>query len=292
MKLKLNVAYLYLVPSSFFFFLFLLYPIFYTFYLSFFNWNGISPTMHYVGLGNYMELLEDPTFMLSLRNTIIWTILAIIVPVSLGLLLASLIDSLSKGKSAFLSLLAIPCVLSLVAVGLIWQFIYDPIFGFLNLFLKLIGLGHLAQAWLGNPSLALYAVFIAASWQYTPYCMLLFYAGLQGIPRELYEAASIDGATGLKRYFYITLPLLKKISTIVILITIIGSLRVFDAVYVMTMGGPGEASEVVALYLYKLAFKTYRMGYAAAMAVFLFILILAVAFIYIRVFWGGRKEVE
>lgn len=284
--------YLYLIPALAVLVIFIFYPIVRSFWISFHVWNGVDPTMKYVGLQNFKDLLfNDEVFKLAVRNVIIWTGLAILIPVTIGLVLAVCLSRISLNiRIVFMTLIALPMVLSIVAVGMSWQFIYHPAWGMLNLLLRKIGLASYTRAWLGESRLALFAVNFAADWHYIPYPFLLYYSGLQVIPQQLYEAAEIDGASSWQAFWHITLPMLKRTTTIVLIITIIGSLKVFDAVWIMTWGGPAHATEVLATYVYDEAFRLYGMGYGAAIAVVLFFLVMFITSGYIFVIAKERTR--
>lgn len=168
-------------------------------------------------------------------------------------------------------------MLSSVAIGILWKYVYDPNFGLLNGFLEAVGLGELRRAWLGEPGIALYAVIATVSWQYTPLYMLLFSAGLLGIPAELYEAAAIDGASGLQSFWHVTLPMLRGTAVTALTLAVVGSLKYFDLIYVMTEGGPLYSTEVMATYMYRKAFHEFGMGYGSTIAVAMFIAAAAAA---------------
>ncbi len=281
--------YLYILPSASLFVGFLLYPLCSTVFLSFHQWDGVSPNKSFVGMENFFSLLYDARFWTALVNNIIWTILSLFIPTLVGLVLAVLLHRLKYGD-IYRGLIFIPVVLPTAAVGLIWTWVYNPIFGLLNAFFQSIGLNQLARDWLGSSTTALYAVFVAASWAYIPLAMCIFYSGLQGISREYYDAASIDGANALTSFLYVTLPLLRETITHILVINLVGSFAVFDIVYVMTAGGPGYASEVISTYVYDAAFYQYKMGYASAIAVVALIIVSLTAIFQVRA--RSREKIE
>jgi multiple sugar transport system permease protein len=275
-----------LVPWSFLIAPLLLYliwvigPMFYTFYLSLTKWDGLGAPV-FVGLKNFGRMLNDDVFWLSLKNNSIWIALFITVPVALGLALAMVLNRdipWSKGfKVAFYS----PMVLSLVVCGLIWGWLYNPTMGLINSVLRSIGLGALAKGWLSNPDLVLGAVINVAIWRQVGYVMILFLAGLQSVDPFLVEASKIDGANAWQTFLHVIMPQLRPITVVVVVISIIDSLRAFDLVSVMTRGGPFNQSSVLANYMYIQSFNNYKMGYGAAISVILFLISLIFITIYL-----------
>jgi len=183
----------------------------------------------------------------------------------------------------FRSIFYSPAVLPLVAVGIVWAWIYNPMFGVINNFLRIMGLHALARPWLGDPRIALYSVILTAIWQGTGFPMLLFLAGLQGIPKELYEAAEIDGAGSLQSFFYITLPSLRETFVVVVSLLIVNSLRVFDLVYAMTWGGPGKATQVLGTWMYFNTFVYHRAGFGSSIAWIMTAISLIIVYPYVRI---------
>ncbi|GAK49702.1 binding-protein-dependent transport systems inner membrane component [Candidatus Moduliflexus flocculans] len=243
-----------------------------------------NPGMKYLKFGNWEKLFKDPVLRLALRNNIILVIASIILQLPVGLLLGVFISSSMKGTRLFKLVYFIPMMIASVAIGITWNYVYEPNFGMLNGILRAVGLGKYAVGWLGDPRFALAAVIISTCWQFIPFYMVLFAAALTGIPKELYEAACIDGATGVQAFFKITLPLLKNTIRMVCVLSLTGSLRFFDLLYVMTGGGPNHASELLATYMYNKAFTSFEMGYGSTIAVFMFLLsfILAISVLSLR----------
>lgn len=256
-------------------------PTIYTFYLSLTEWDGLTAP-NFIGLTNYLDLFNDSVFYTSLINNFIWLLIFLLIPVVLGLFLAILLSKKIRWAKGFKAAIYSPMILAPVVIGLIWSWIYHPKAGLLNNTLTYIGLDALTQGWLSNPDTALYAVIGAAVWRHTGYVMLLFLAGLTSIPPTLIEAARIDGATAWQRFRYILLPLLKPATVIVLVITMIQSLRAFDFVNIMTRGGPFNSTNVLANYMYTEAFRNYEMGYGASIAVILFIIMFVFIFFYLR----------
>lgn len=256
-------------------------PAIYTMYLSFTEWDGLSPPV-FVGLYNFRLLFDDPVFIKSLVNNIKWLIIFMVIPITLGLSLALILNKEIPWDKYFKAAIYSPMILSAAVIGLIWGWIYDPAGGLLNMTLTAVGLKALTGGWLSNPDQVLYCIIAAAAWRHSGYVMILYLTGLKGIPPDVIEAARVDGATGWKLFFHVLLPLLKPSTIIVIVITIIDSLRAFDMVNIMTQGGPFNSSNVLANFMYIEAFKNYRMGYGAAIAVILFLIMFTFIVIYLR----------
>jgi len=256
-------------------------PAIYTMYLSFTRWDGLSSPV-FSGFYNYRLLLDDPVFIKSLMNNIKWLIIFIIVPVTLGLSIALILNKNIRGEKFFKAAIYSPMILSPAVIGLIWGWIYQPAGGLLNTTLTAVGLKGLTGGWLSNPNQVLYCIIAAAVWRHSGYVMILYLTGLKGIPKDVLEAASIDGAKGWDLFFRILFPLLKPSTIIVIVVTIIGSIRAFDMVNIMTQGGPYNSSNVLGNFMYIEAFKNYRMGYGAAIAVILFLIMFMFIVIYLR----------
>jgi raffinose/stachyose/melibiose transport system permease protein len=203
---------LFVMPALVFYIVFLVIPIIRTFQFSFFSWNGASPVMQFVGLQNYTRLLQDELFWKSLGHNLIWIVSTVIIPVFIGLILAILISTKGiKFRLFFRVTYFMPVIVSLVAVGIIWNWIYHPEFGVINEFLRAIGLGQLAPAWLGDEDTVLPALIIAGSWTYYGFCMVIFLAAIQGIDKSYYEVAKLEGANFIQTFVNVTVPLLKKV---------------------------------------------------------------------------------
>jgi multiple sugar transport system permease protein len=255
-------------------------PMLYSFYLSMTNWDGVSPPK-FIGLRNYVRLFDDPILYTALLNNVKWLVSFITVPVVAGLALAMVLNRDIPGarviKAAFYS----PYILSSVVVGLIFGWMYHPAGGLLNATLKALGLGSLALGWLSDPALATWCIIAAAVWRQVGYIMTLYLAGLQGVDPTLVDAARVDGCNSWQSFRNVIWPLLSPVTVVVVVISIIDSLRSFDLVFVMTRGGPGNASSVLANFMYIEAFNNYKMGYGAAIAVILFLISAVFIFIYV-----------
>jgi ABC-type sugar transport system permease subunit len=282
---------LYLLPAFLIYTLFTLIPIIETVRSSFFEWSNLGRTSEWVGLQNYVSLFQDSSFIKAFTNNLIFVIFYSIIPILLGLFLASLLSRYPiPGFAFFRTVLFLPQVISMVVVGVIWRWMFNPTNGPINLFLATIGLGHLQQAWLGSFQWALPAVGSIASWVQYGFCMVLFLAGMQRIPEEYYEASSLDGASAFHQFFLITIPGLKAEIAVALITTIVAALRVFDLVYSTTKGGPGESTLVTGYLIYRSAILNNQIGYGAAIATVLTLVILSVSFL-IRKILSDRNEV-
>jgi raffinose/stachyose/melibiose transport system permease protein len=272
-------AYLYILPGFLIYVIFVLWPIFDTLRYSFYSWDGFSSPV-FIGLDNYAQLFTDQSLRLALRNNLLFIAFYTVFPIGVALLLTALLTRRQIwGLSFFRAGLFVPYVLSMVVVGVVWRWIYNPAFGPLNQLLKAVGLGAWAHPWLGDFTWALPAVGLVGTWVQYGFCLVLFMAGVQRIEEQLYDAAKIDGANEIQQFWYITWPSLRPEIAVALVTTLITALRVFDLVYVTTRGGPGDETLVASLWLYQNAFQLNRVGYAATIAVVLTVIILIVSYI-------------
>jgi multiple sugar transport system permease protein len=258
-----------------------------TFYYSLTRWDGIGRKV-WVGLGNYKGLLQDPIFGKALIDNCIWLVGFGTLSLVLGLLFALALDRPRRGVGLYRALVYLPLVFSLVVTGLFWQTVYMPN-GPLDTVLGSIGLKGLEQQWLTEPHLVLYSVLVAAVWHEVGYIMVVYLAGLKATDPELVQASQVDGASALQRLFFVTLPQLREVNLIVTAIVVIDSLRTFDIVWVMTGGGPNNASQLLSVDMYTEAFTNLQLGYASAIAVVIFLLTVGfVVFLVSRMVKGER----
>jgi ABC-type sugar transport system permease subunit len=285
--------YVYLAPAMLVYLAFFIYPFVQLVILSLQRWDGIRPK-HWIGLENYQHLLfEDPKFWLSVRHNVSWMIAALVVPVMIGLLLAILLyRSPLRGKVFFRTVYFIPQVLSSVVVALIWNWIYNPNFGALNRILEAISLDALKRGWLGEPILALPALFIAWSWIHYGFTMVIFIAALQGIDETYFDAAKVDGANWLQQFRHVLVPFIQGPLTTVLLITAISAFQVFDIVFVLTRGGPADHTMIMSILMYQNAFEFDKVGYGAAIAVLLGLIVLVMSAVFLRMRGVLGKEIE
>jgi len=272
-------GYLFLLPALGGILVFILGPVVAAIALSFTKWDLLTPAK-FIGLSNYQELIQDPMFRKVMLNTLIFTGASAPLSLILSLGLALALNQKIKGIVIFRTIYFLPVVSSMVAVSLVWRWLYNPNYGLLNYFLNLL---HLPSVnWLFSTTWAMPAVILMSVWKGLGYNMVIFLAGLQGIPQMYYESAKIDGAGKFQAFKNITLPLLSPTTFFVLVISIISSFQVFDQIFVMTSGGPAHATEVIIYYIYHNAFQIFRMGYASALAFCLFIIIFALTLLQIR----------
>ncbi|CAB3761385.1 carbohydrate ABC transporter permease [Paraburkholderia solisilvae] len=262
-----RAALMFLLPGALIFAIYVVYPVLNSILLSFYNWDGMTPRT-FVGVANYAELLQADTFYVALKNNVLWLVLFLLAP-PIGLAFALYLNQNVRGIRLVKSLFFAPFVLPGVVVGLVFSWFYDPTFGLLKLIV-----GHGIPV-LGDPRYVTYGIIFAALWPQIPFCMILYLTGLTGINSEIVEAARMEGARGFKLLWHIILPQLRPATFMAFVLTVIGALRSFDLISVMSGGGPFDSSTVLAYYMYDQAIKYYREGYSAAIAVVLFLIMLA-----------------
>ncbi|MBS4200587.1 sugar ABC transporter permease [Bacillus sp. FJAT-49732] len=277
-------GYLFIAPALFGFLSFTLIPVIAVFVIGSMEWDTLTPAK-WAGFDNYINLFKDEVFLISLKNTILWVIYYVPASIALSLLLALAMNLPLRGISVFRTLLYIPVISPLLAVALLFVWLYNPDFGLINFILSKVGIDPID--WLTSETLALPSIALMAIWKNAGYNMLIFLAALQGIPRHLYEAAELDGATKVQKFFRITFPLLTPATFFITIMSVIGAFQVFGEIYIMTSGGPGYSTHTLTYYLWSNAFKYNKMGYACAIAVIMFILILIITLIQNKLL--GRK---
>jgi raffinose/stachyose/melibiose transport system permease protein len=282
---------MFVLPAMGIYSLFYAYPILSGFFYSFTNWNGFGDVARFNGLDNFIELVHDELILIAIKNNIILSIVIIIAQNGLALILAILLNRKMKGHTIFRAVFFIPVLLSTAVIGYIWEYIFSPLQGVLHTAFSALGLTTLADInWLGDPSYAIFSICAVVIWQFTGYSMVIFIAGLQTIPKDLYEAAEIDGAGAWHKLKQITIPLLAPSFTINMMISMIGCLKMFDQVYLLTQGGPAHQTEVFGTLIYGIAFKSQRLGYGAAIAMVLTIAIVLIS--AIQYYFMRKREVE
>ena len=272
----------FLLPALILFLLFVIYPIFRSLYFSLFDWNGLGPAVDYVGLQNFKNILSDQVFLKALRNVFLIIIFSVGIQLPLALALAVMVGRGLPGRGLFRTIFFMPYVLSEVNVAIMWMLLYnpDPDRGLLNAIV--VGLGGEPIGWLSDPKIVLFSIFIAITWKYFGFHMLLYLAGLQNIPIELEEAARIDGASNFQNFFYITLPLLGSTIRTSVYLSVLGVIQQFIPFWVMTKGGPVNSSEMLATYMYRFSFVRFQLGYGSAVAIYMFLICVAFSLIYQR----------
>ncbi|MEM2300970.1 MAG: sugar ABC transporter permease [Sulfolobales archaeon] len=256
------------------------YPIASVLYYSLHSYNIITGEFRFTGFQEYLDLFRDPVFQVSVRNTLIFSLAATFLQTLLGLSIAVIVNQEIRGKRYLVPLIVLPNMFSAVIVSSMWKLMLEYDTGLVNHILRAMGLQPLP--WLTSIDLALLSIVIIDTWQWTPICFLILYAGLQSIPKELYEAALVDGAPPYRTFLHITLPLLKPYITLVLLLRSIDTFRLFDKVYVLTGGGPAHATETISLYIFKTGLVFWDIGKASAASFLMLILILAVSAFYIK----------
>ena len=250
---------------------FYFYPIGYTIFLSLHEWNGISPTKTPVGLANYAFIFKNYQFRISLGNTIKWLIIYVSCVTASGLSLALLLEKKIRGSALFETIIFLPTTIMLIAAGAMWRWLYNPHYGFINIALRKLGLDALTLVWLGDPKIATYSIMICAIWSGVGLAFVLYLAGLNNIPPEYGEAARIDGASFPQLFRHIIWPMLAPANAVVIAMMALRAIKVFDIVYVLTNGGPGYSSSVLAFFMYDTSFARGQFGRGAAIATILFL---------------------
>ncbi len=270
---------LFVTPALLLYGVYILYPVVISIWYSLLQWNGIGAA-RFIGLDNWARLFQDGTVLGSLRNTLVLLVGSIVVEIPIGLGVALLLQRLGRLGVVLSSIYIVPLLMSSVAIGIIWGFLYNPQFG--PLYYLYNAFGQQAPGLLGSATYAIFAVTVVALWQYIPLYVLLFNAGLIGIPHELYEAAAIDGADSWMRFWNVTIPLLRRTFITALVLIITGALVYFDLIYVMTGGGPGNASYTLAMYIYRAAFQNQDVGYGSAIAMLLFVISFVVSGLIVR----------
>lgn len=278
------VGYSFVAPNFIGFAVFTMMPMLFSFGLSFCEWDSSHP-IQFVGLQNFIGLLSDDTFWISLKNTIYFTVGTVPLTIILSLGMSLLINQKIKGQVLFCSIFFFPYVASLVAICVVWNLLFNPDMGPVNSLLAALGVKELPR-WTASVKWALPTVIGLTVWKGAGYYMIVYLAALQGISREIYEAAKVDGADAIKSFFSITLPLLTPTTFFVSTMLIISSFKVFDTIYIMTGGGPGRATNVLVYYIYNTAFVKFKFGYASAISMVLFVLVLGITLVQFR---GERK---
>jgi raffinose/stachyose/melibiose transport system permease protein len=282
---------LWVAPAVLLLVVFVYYPVLENIRLGFFRSSPFTKET-FIGLDNYRTMAGDPVFWSSLFNNVAYAVVSVVFQVVGGLVLAAVLEELVHGplKGLLRTVYFIPAVLSLTVTGLLFTFIYNPQIGLVNGFLDLVGLGGLKHSWLGESATAIWSIIAMSQWQSVGYVMVLFIVAMQRIPRELYEAAYIDGASRAQAFRRITVPLVREMTLLATIITISGAFLVMNEVWVMTAGGPNNSSHTLASWMYKSAFFNDQMGYAAALAVVIFVITLVAS--VVQLYLNRGKTVQ
>ena len=253
-------------------------PFLYSLYISVTDWSGMGQKLNFVGLSNYKGLFEEPHFWETLRNNLIYFVELVGIQFIISMVLAVVLNAAFKGRNFFRALYFMPTIICTLAVGFIWNIMFDPINGPIKTLLKNAGFLELSRImWLGSTKTAIHAVSFVSLWQWTGWSMVIYLAGLQSIDKNLYEAAEIDGANAVQKFFKVTLPLLAPSITVNLVNSTIGALKIFDLPFIMTGGGPGHATESLAMMMYTYSFGLNKMGYGTAISIILFVVILIIS---------------
>lgn len=290
-KKKKLTPYLYVIPGLIMVLGFVYIPIVMNLVYSFFHLSSYSSSMKFVGLDNFRRLFTNDTFPIMIRNNVYYCVISLIVQVGFGTFLAFLLESKFIGerfRTLCRNIYFVPSLVSLTAVGLMFNFIYNPQLGLLNTFLKHLGLANLQQTWLGDKNLAIFCIIAMSQWQFTGYITLLMVVAFQNVPTDYIEAAIIDGAGPVQRAVKIMLPLAKEQLLVCSIITVIGAFKLFTEVYSTTVGGPGNSSQVLGLFLYQNAFLHDDMGMAAATGVLIFIITVTASIFQLKISRSGE----
>lgn len=279
---------IYILPFTILFLIFIAYPAINNLYISFFKWNGVSPDKIFIGFQNYFKMFNNRIFLIALKNNMLFLVLTVIFQSGLGFLMALLLNRKIAGVNIYRSIVFFPCTMAPVIVGYIFVILINFSYGIINVFFRGIGLNALAVDWLGKPSLAIFTIIFTSIWQWTGFAVVLYLAGLQNIPEELYEAAKIDGASYFQRTIKITFPMLTSTHFSILILTSIGAIKSFDLVYAMTYGGPAHASEVLATHLYLENFVLSHTGYASAVSTIMVLFALIITIFQLRLYKGAR----
>jgi raffinose/stachyose/melibiose transport system permease protein len=278
---KVVVIIIFLLPPALIYFGLVLLPIIQALHFSVFRWNGLGPMENFTGLDNYVQVFRDGIFMRALGNNLLIVALSALVQLPLALGLALLIRQNLPGRRIFRVIFFLPYVLSEVITGVLWSFIFNPQVGLLNNILSVFP-GFEPQGWLGDTGMVMFALFVVISWKYFGLYLILYMAGLQNIPAELEEAAVIDGASPAQVIRHVTIPLLAPTLRLSLFLSVLGSLQIFDLIWVMTTGGPVNSSQTMATYIYRFGFKNFAIGYGSAVGVVLFAICLVFSIVYQR----------
>jgi multiple sugar transport system permease protein len=265
-------------PAALFILSMILFPVIYSIVLSVVKWTPGDGIIQFVGLENFFRMFQDDIFWKSFKNTIFLFIVCLIFETVIGIYLGNLLSKEVPGQKLFQALILLPSIIASVAVGMMWIIIYDPTLGIANFFLKTLGFKPLA--WLGDPKIVLISLAIIDIWQWTPFMALIITGGMRALPTDPFEAAEIDGASKWQTFIYITLPLLRPVIVVAMLLRTVDLIRFFDTVYIMTKGGPNYASSTLNVYSYLQGFNYMDMSYGSAIMIFLLMLVMFVSYLF------------
>lgn len=292
MTRKKNVGYLFIMPLCLLFAVFIIYPICFNIYISFFDWNGISRDKLFVGFDNFIKIFNDPVLKIILKNFIVFGFITIVVQAFFGLVFASFFVRKIRGSSIYRTLIYLPVIATPAIVGNIFSKILETNRGYLNEALRFLGLDALTNQWLAKPETALAWIIIINIWQWTGYSMLMYYANMLNISQDIYEASAIDGANAFQQFFRITLPMLRSTHFTLFVMGVLGSLKCFDLPYVLTKGGPNYTTEFFSTYINKKSFEMFDQGGASALTVIMLLIAMIITFFQMRLYTRNGKDQE
>ncbi|MBP1999404.1 raffinose/stachyose/melibiose transport system permease protein [Paenibacillus shirakamiensis] len=285
-----TVFILFLLPGLILFFMFFIYPIFSSIYYSFTSWNGVSSTVKYVGFNNYEKALGQERFWISVRNNGFFILFSCFIQVPLIVFFSLLIANVKRLKGLYKTTVFLPSIMSTAVIGILWGFIYEPDIGLLNKIFGIFGIDKIY--WLSDEKFAMLSILVTNAWQWTGFYIVMVLAAILSIPKELDEAAAIDGATGFQRATKITLPLITPIISVVIMLSIAGAMKAADIILVMTKGGPAGSTEVMATYMIKYAITNFKYGFGNTIAVLIFIFTLIITVVYQLLIARRNERIE
>ena len=284
--------YLFILPIFILFGVFIVYPIVYNFIISFYEWSGVGSDKVYVSFQNYQTVFSGTVIYKILKNFVIFALVTVIVQAVLGMIYASFFVNRLRGSNFFRILFYLPAVVTSTIIGQVFSKFFEANRGYLNTLLRSVGLDALCQTWLADPKLALGCLCFVNIWQWTGYSMLLYYAGMLNISNDIYESAEIDGANKIQQFTRITFPLLRGTHFTVFILGMLGSLKCYDIVYVLTDGGPNYATEMFATYIQKLSFNLFKQGEASTVVVIMFVIAMVITAIQLMLYYRGDKDKE
>jgi raffinose/stachyose/melibiose transport system permease protein len=290
---RLNLAYLYLLPLLVFLIVFIVYPIVANFYYGFFSWKGLSDRPSFLGIQNYINIFKDPKFFISIKNSLILAFFATVVRMAISLFIAYQIYNRVWASQALKIIYFIPVVISYLIVGKMFLLAFQDRIGYINVFFRSLGINFLALPWLSNPTFAIYTLAAVDMWKWVGFCVIIYLASLSTISEDIIEASIIDGASDSRIFTNIIVPLLRSAHYTLIILGSVGCLKIFEHIYVLTNAGPGDATMVMAFYIYRKSFMQFETGYASALSNILLVIILLVTIVQIRFYnQGGKSEAK
>jgi len=284
------MAYLFVAPIVLIVVLYMIYPMIFNIYNSLFSWNGLDLDKLYIGLDNYKTFFTAPIFRTIIRNFVLFSVFTVFFQALFGLIIANAMQRSFIGRDACKAIIFMPAVLSAVVIGTVFFRILEPNVGYLNVFLKAIGLEAFTQQWLGSMTSAIWILIAIQIWQWTGYSLTMYYAGLKMIPVELFESAMIDGAGPFRIFINITVPLLRSTTFGLTILGVIGCIKMFDLAWTVTKAGPANATQFFSTYMFQVGFEQFKQGYASAIAVVMFVVCMIITVIQLRLYESNMTQ--